>query len=297
MARKRTTTRRARARRRPFGAGIHRPRVHLGGRGTFRLGTRSPYKGHFHRVNEPDPGRRRNPMLAEYLLGNPRRRRRRPRARRRHNPIAEFMMAGNPRHRRRYGRRRHNPAAFGMQTFTQPIEFLTEAGMGLAGVYVPITVGNWLNSMVVANMPTLAQPGLMGSLMRAVSRVAVAWGADSFLVEPMNLAGGSKNAFRVGAAIGIGGSFIMDLLGRPLLIGPGDAALMPMYAFTGLAPAATAGAYFQRGVRGAGRYSGVTVPFPAMRDTGAYFHRGIRGSESVGAVTMFQPHASNRLYQ
>lgn len=230
-----------------------------------------------------------NPVLAEYLLGNPRRRRRR----RHSNPVLAEYLLGNPRRRRR--RYRRNPERFSMETLTNPMPLLTEAAAGLGGIYAPITVGNFLMDMLAPTVPMLAQPGLMGSAVRAVVRGTVAWALDQFVISPANIARDTKSAFRVGAAVGIGGSLLMDMLGRPLLIGPGDTAMGPAYAFGGMmatTPVSGTGAYFRRGVRG---------------DLGAYFRRGVgmapnvafprTGVSGVGRTnTMFSPGAQHRLY-
>jgi len=129
MAKRRKGHRKAKARahrrRGAFGAGIHRPRVGVAGH-AFRLRPHSPYREYgIRRVN-----RRHNPMLAEYLLG------------------------GNP--RRKHGRRRHNPAGFGVQTLTNPMPLLVDAGSGLAGITAPIIVGNLIMGFVGPSVPMLS---------------------------------------------------------------------------------------------------------------------------------------------
>lgn len=117
-----------------FGAGEHRPRVHLGGGGLFRLGPHSPYKGRFHRVN---------PLLRE--VG---------------------MLAANPHRRRRY---RHNPMGGGMvgavtSVVTRPVQSITEGLTGALAMYLTISIPNWI----------LPFPGVdvMSKVVRLLTRVA-----------------------------------------------------------------------------------------------------------------------------
>jgi hypothetical protein len=199
----------------------------------------SPYKAKMRRVN-----RRHNPMLAEYLLGN-------------------------PRHRRR----RHNPASsgLGMRDLTNPMPLLTDALSGLAGVTAPVIVGNLITGFIAPTIPMIQQPGIVGSAIRAAVRLGAAMGLDMVIGSvPMV----DRGSYRVGVAIGIGGSFIMDLLGRPLLVGPGDTGMSVQYLFGSFMPAsapatAGAGAYFRRSLTG---------------NTGAYFRRGMTGTDGVSAL-------------
>ena len=238
--RRKATAHKARARR-FFGGGQHRPRMTVSGT-TFHMRPKSPYKARMRRVN-----RRHNPMLAEYLLGNPRH------------------------HRRHYGRRRHNPASsgLGMRDLTNPMPLLTDALSGLAGVTAPVIVGNLITGFIAPTLPMIQQPGIVGSAIRAAVRLGAAMGLDMVVGRvPMV----DRGSYRVGVAIGIGGSFIMDLLGRPLLVGPGDTGMSVGYLFGGFtsAPAATAGAgsYFRRSLTG----------------TGSYFRRSLTGADGVSAL-------------
>jgi len=193
-------------------------------------------------------------MLAEYLLGNP--------------------------HRRGHRRRRHNPAGLSVRTLTNPMPLLTDAASGIGGVVGPIIVGNLALSYLGPSVPMLTQPGIVGSAIRAALRVGAAMVLDPVVSRIPML---DKTAYRVGAAIGIGGSFLMDLLGRPLIIGPGDQSLSVQYLFGGFsgAPLAGQGAYFARGVRGTGAYfargvrgTGALVPTPHMRGVGTLSPKG-----------------------
>jgi hypothetical protein len=235
--RRKATAHRSRARH-FFGGGQHRPRMTVSGT-TFHMRPKSPYKSKMRRVN-----RRHNPMLAEYLLGN-------------------------PRHSRR--RRHHNPASgLGMRDLTNPMPLLTDAVSGLAGVTAPVIVGNLITGYISPMAPMLQQPGIVGSAIRAAVRLGAAMGLDMVVSRVPMI---DRTSYRVGVAIGIGGSFIMDLLGRPLLVGPGDTGMSVGYlfgSFSSAAPAAAgAGAYFRRSLTG---------------NTGAYFRRGMTGADGTGAL-------------
>lgn len=196
---------------------------------------------------------RHNPFLAEYGLLNPRRR-------------------GGGRRRSRY---RHNPPAFSAATIRNPMGVVMPGLWGLGGVYVPITVGNYLVGLLAPTLPMLAAPDMLGGLLRAGVRGAVAWGADRYALGAV---GGDRGAFRTGAAIGIIGSLVMDFLGRPLLIGPGDQALSPTYAFDALTS----------GVAGLRAYAPATRMLTAMGETGAYAPRprlaGSLGRNPIGSA-------------
>lgn len=198
--------------------------------------------------------------------------------------LAEYLL-GNPRHRR-YGSRRHHNPAFGMGTLMNPVPLLTQAAAGVGGVVAPILVGNLIIGFVGPSFPMLVQPGIVGSAIRAGVRIGVVALGDPF-VRGIRMI--DHNAWRVGNAIGIGGSFLMDLLGRPLIIGPGDSALSLNYLFGGVTGggAAGAGAYFRRSMTGAGAYfrrsmtgTGETgdvsalVPLPRLRGTGSFSRGG-----------------------
>jgi len=166
--------------------------------------------------------------------------------------LAEYLLGGNP--RRGHKRRRHNPTGFGMHTLTNPMPLLVDAGSGLAGIAAPIIVGNLVTSFVGPSVPMINQPGIVGSAIRAGIRVGAAMLLDPVIYRIPML---DHGAYRVGAAIGIGGSLLMDLLGRPLILGPGDSALSFQYLFGGFSPAAIAagqGSYFRRQMTGQGSY-------------------------------------------
>lgn len=261
-SKKRTKKARARARRSFFGSGIHRPRLAYGGH-AFRMRPKSPYRGQVRRIN-----RRHNPMLAEYLLGN-------------------------PRHRRRHGgRRHHNP--LGMQSLTNPVPLLIQGASGLGGILTPVVIGNLLTGYIAPMVPMLQQPGILGSIIRAGIRLGVATMVDPFI---RRIPGIDDDAFRKGEYIGIAGSFVMDLLGRPLLIGPGDTGMTTGYLFGGMGTpaAAGAGAYFNRKLVGTGAYfqknrmagMDALVPVPRMRGVNGV-GAGLRTGS--GANDLFTPY-------
>ena len=183
--------------------------------------------------------------------------------------LAEYLL-GNPRHRRHHGRRRHNP--LGMQSLTNPMPLLMQGASGLGGILTPIVIGNLITGYIAPMVPMIQQPGIVGSAIRAGIRLAVATFTDPFVKR---IPGIDDDAFRKGEYIGIAGSFVMDLLGRPLLIGPGDTGMTTGYLFGGVGTpaAAGAGAYFNRKLVGTGAYfqknrvAGVDalVPLPRMR--------------------------------
>lgn len=233
--RRKATARKSRARH-FFGGGQHRPRMTVTG-STFHMRPKSPYKSKMRRVN-----RRHNPMLAEYLLGNPR--------------------------HRRSGRRRHNP--LGMSSLTNPVPLLLQGASGVGGILTPIVIGNLLTGYIAPMVPMISQPGIVGSAIKAGIRLGVVMAIDPFVKK---IPGIDDNAFRIGEAVGIAGSFLMELLGRPLLLGPGDTGMTTAYLFGSFAPAAPAaagtGAYFRRG---------------GAHGTGAYFRRNLTGTGDAGAL-------------
>lgn len=156
--------RRKRYARRPFGSGQHRPRVRLAARGTFRLGERSPYKGHIRRVNRPRPRRRtmarRMPEgLRRYWATHRRGRkytRRRRHARNAPNRGRHYGSSHRVRHRRRgYAR---NPRVFGLNVSTQAI--MAGVAAGLIQMYGAPYIARWLNLYPSGLMFRGAQAGL-----------------------------------------------------------------------------------------------------------------------------------------
>lgn len=141
-----------------FGAGEHRPRVHIKGR-TFKLGTRSPYKGRSWVAN---------PYLRE--VG---------------------MFSSNPRRHRRHHRRNPGGLSSGAVgalkgVIHNPMSTVTSGLYGLLAAYLTISLPNWL----------LPFPGISftDKLLRAATRVAAGGLLIGFFKHPAVATGASIGA-------------------------------------------------------------------------------------------------------
>lgn len=146
-----------------FGSGEHRPRLHIRGR-TFKLGTRSPYKGSAWAIN---------PYMREVS-----------------------MLSRNPRRRGRRRSYRGNPmggGAIGAVTnvFKNPVGSVMDGLTGALAMYMTIAIPNWI----------LPFPGvdLMSKLLRTGTRVATGGLLVSFFKNPAVRTGASIGA--IGGAV------------------------------------------------------------------------------------------------
>lgn len=191
--------------------------------------------------------RRGNPFLAEYFLHNKGKRR-----------------GGH----RRSGSHRHNPP-MGVAALRRPSALIEPTVGAIGGVALPITIGNFLMGYLGSFVPASLQTGMGGTLVRGVVRGGVAWALDKYVVGKVTHSGAARNGYRIGATLGVAGSALLDFIGRPLIIGPGDANLWLGYPLTAaplLTPSAVAGymtAAPQRQLRGyvrnVGRPSGALM--------------------------------------
>lgn len=187
--------------------------------------------------------RRRNPVAA-LAAANPRRRRSyrrkrnpgnpmvkrhyRAKARRRRNPTAVLYGVANPKKRRHYRRGSGGGGGargmFGdLQKLMRPEFLMQTLGAGV-GLLAAIVVPNWL-----LNNQTWYQ-GWTKVLVRAGTALV------AFPLFTRMLPGAIGVGFASGAAAAVGVSALAELLGRPLIIGPGstDIAATPQTLFAGL---------------------------------------------------------------
>lgn len=159
----------------------------------------------------------------EVWLDNPRRRgmakRRGKKKHYRRNELGQLLAAWNPRRGGRRRRYRMN-ADIATMALRRPMDFATQAGVGMLSAYGVVTVGN-----LVATFVPIAQTGWTGTFVRAGSRGLAAWGLDQFL-GPM-VGAGNRAAMRFGAIIGLGGSLLLELIGQSFTLGVGDQFQMP----------------------------------------------------------------------
>lgn len=187
------------------------------------------------------------------------------------NPYVAF----NRRHRRSY---RHNPPAFSLARVTRdPVGVIVPATVTIGSAVGVVVGGNWLYTMVPVNLRPAQR--MMGTLAVAVSRGAVAWGADRFL--PL---GRYRSEFRIGAGVGIVGSLVLDLLGLSFTLGRGDAFQMPQ----SFVPAGVLGGGGDPMLTGAGAY---LARRPGVAGTGAYVS-SLRG---VARATRRDPYSPSAI--
>lgn len=203
--------------------------------------------------------RKGNPFLAEYVT-NPKRRGKR-RGRRRN----AFVNRG--RHRRR-----RNPGLALPAAFKDPMGYVQEGLVAAGAAYGAVTVGNFVVTQFMAPVPG-TEMELTQRAIRYVARIGVAWGGDLLLRR--QLAPDLMKAYRIGAALGVVASIAFDFLNRPFVLGPGDYAEQPGYAFAGLGLAG-AGAYYPRRL-------GMYVPEEGLSDTGQYLTSSY-GRDRLGRV-------------
>lgn len=225
---------------------------------------KSRWKGY--RVNH----RRRNPWLAEYMMGNPRRRRRR-------------------------GRRRRNPGTSSLATrpmsiLKNPGPVIIQGAWGLAGMVGSIALAN---SLMYKFAPTyMATTSTTNTLVRAASRVGVLVGANMLLGRVL---GRGLAAFNAGATVAILGALGLDLMGKSISLGAGDVTTR-LEDFTG--PIS-----FLQGYRG-GMGAYVTNPnHPALRGVrggmSAYLQpsRNVSGLANLGMGRVAAGSRGARIYE
>ena len=132
----------------------------------------------------------------------------------RRNELGQLLAAWNPRRGHR-----HN-ADIATMALRRPMDFATQAGVGMLSAYGVVTVGN-----LIATFVPIQQAGWTGTFVRAGSRGLAAWGLDQF-VGPM-VGAGNRAAMRFGAIIGLGGSLLLELIGQSFTLGVGDQFQMP----------------------------------------------------------------------
>lgn len=138
------------------------------------------------------------------------------------NPyVAEYLM--NPRRGHRSGRgRRHNPAGAGLMksmTGVFDLRVLQQGAVATFGTLSTLTIGNWVLVQLQGYVPVAMQVGIIGTVTKAAVRAGVAWAIDQYVV---GLVTRDHTSYRIGAAIGIVGSGMLELMGKTLRIGLGD---------------------------------------------------------------------------
>jgi hypothetical protein len=186
--------------------------------------------------------------------------------------------ASNRRHRRHY---RRNPDSSGVigaeRAISRPADYLTQAALGVAGVYGVVVVGNFVGSSIVPTM--YADPSVTGKVVRAGIRFGVGYLGDMTLAR--NLSPRNRAAFRLGGAVGIIGSLALDMLGTTFTLGAGDQS----QTFAGILPTglmAGAGAYMP--ARRGGVLTGAGAYMP-MRGRGAVLS-GVSGLGDIALAGM-----------
>lgn len=212
------------------------------------LRRRSPFKRRLR-------GYRVNPGLAEYLM-NPRRRHRG--------------------HRRRHAYR-HNPAGGVVQAMTGVFDFrfLKQGAVATAGAVVTLTVANHALIFLTPYVPGTMQIGMIGTVTKAAVRAGTAYVLDRYVVGKIS---SDHMSFRVGAAIAIVGSALLELMGKQFILGLGDGA----QTLTSFAPA------------GIGSY----VEHVSSRAGTASYVRSMRGGSGggIGSLDGIGNEAHQRLY-
>jgi hypothetical protein len=139
-----------------------------------------------------------------------------------------------------------------------------------------LTVGNMALGYLAPYAPAMLQSGYMGVATKAAVRSGVAWALDRYLIGMVTR---DHTAFRVGAAIAIVGSALLEFLGKSLVLGQGDTA----QSIQQFVPTAL-GAYLPgRNLRGLDAYT------RSLRGVGM-------GSLNYGGPTQMGNQAHQRLY-
>jgi hypothetical protein len=187
--------------------------------------------------------------------------------------------ATNRRHHHRHYRR--NPDSSGVigaeRAISRPADYLTQAALGVAGVYGVVVVGNFVGSSIVPTM--YADPSVTGKVVRAGIRFGVGYLGDMTLAR--NLSPRNRAAFRLGGAVGIIVSLALDMLGTTFTLGAGDQS----QTFAGILPTglmAGAGAYMP--ARRGGVLTGAGAYMP-MRGRGAVLS-GVSGLGDIALAGM-----------
>lgn len=152
------------------------------------------------------------------------------------NPyVAEYLM--NPRRRRGGRRRRHsyrsNPAGGVMRAMTGvfDLRYLQHGAIATAGTLATLTIGNLALTYIAPYAPAVIRTGYLGIATKAAVRAGVAWALDAYVVSMLTR---DHTSFRVGAAIGIVGSAVLELMGTRLIIGMGDTGQTPQSFIPGM---------------------------------------------------------------
>lgn len=205
-------------------------------RRTFTLKRKSKFKKRLR-------GYRINPVLASYL--NPRRGRRRSMARRRYRSNPPFSAV-----------------------LEHPTAFVMPGLVGAASAIGVVTVGNMIRNQFLSSFTFGGATGNI--LITAAVRAGVAYAADEFVMKGTEY----REAFRIGATIGIVGSAILDFMNKSFTLGEGDSAQTPQTLL---------------GLSGAGGYT------RALAGAGSYSRLNGTGRAGVGAPRMAQS-ATDRIY-
>lgn len=106
-------------------------------------------------------------------------------------------------------------------TGTFDMRSIQQGAVATGGALLTITVGNLALSYIAPYAPASIQTGYLGIAAKAAVRSGVAWALDKYVIGMISR---DHTAFRVGAGIGIFGSALLEVLGRSLIIGQGDAS-------------------------------------------------------------------------
>ena len=148
---------------------------------------------------------------------------------RRRNPwLAIYNARKGGRTMRRY--RRHNPEVL-TGLMRNPMGVATDAVAGIAGLYFPIAIGNWMQTFLPAGTPG-AGVAITDKLVRLGVRGGAAWAIHRF--GSGWVPAGARQPLAIGMIIGVAGSFVLDLIGTNVILGSGDMAQTPMGLFRGI---------------------------------------------------------------
>jgi hypothetical protein len=218
------------------------------------LGTRSPYKGKYHRVN---------PIIRNPIIRNP--------------FIREIGMSGyaNP-YRRRHRRNPsiiRNPINGGAapsigNVMRNPLNVVSSGFVAVGSAYMTNSVPNMFG--------LFAGPDMVSKLLRGVVRIVV----GGFVYGAVrSLAPRHASAAAVGAAMGSIGATVLDLMNTRLVLGYGDQTQTPMMLFAGV------GSMFSNITGGTPAVGAYTRPMGAYtRPMGGM--RGFRGIYGSGSMSM-----------
>lgn len=176
--------------------------------------------------------------------------------------------------RRRYGSNPHVPSF--AAALRNPLAVVMPGVVGIGAAVGVVTVGNYIRRSFLSTINFGGETGNI--VINAVVRGGVAYAGDRFL--PL---GQHRGAFRIGAAVGIIGSAVLEFMGTSFVIGAGDSSQTPQSIFSGLSGI---GAYQRalagRGGVGAYQRSGINL-------------RGVNGAPGVPGVGR-GPSGADRIY-